>query len=216
MKIYNQVLIVLFIYSIPSVVSSQCQGPFNSGMQNVINLTTPMPVTVNVGGFDVVFTYTAPEMKVEGMGGVKIYSAMPGEAGRVNMSTDISALANYVTGPLLLYNTTTNYGPFGGGISGFIAVEKDGKYGWIEMQLCGVMVCNMNQYVFNVPNAGLSEIAKTGVVAGTCPSLLAPAQVPTLSQWGIIFTSLLLMIIGIRCVQSNRNVIITSTTSENE
>ena len=191
--------LVLSYLVFPSVGLTQCQGPSNGGFAFVIDLTSPTPVVVNVGGFDVTFDYNTGtnEMFVQGASGVMIYSAISGEAGNVSMGTDLSSLTNYVSGPLLLYNTNSNYGPFGGGIGGYLAVQSGGQYGYIEMQLCGVKVCNTMQYTFDVTNSGLMQQGSTNPQTGICASLLAPEDIPTLSQWSLIALALLLMIFSV-------------------
>ena len=45
------------------------------------------------------------DITIKGVSGVNIYQGSPGHAGNVAMGTDISALTDYVSTPLLIYNT---------------------------------------------------------------------------------------------------------------
>ena len=198
--------IIAFLVLFPSNGFSQCDGSLNNGNPNTLT-TGAISTPLNVFDFSFSINTVSGEVTINSTAGLTFLqsAATAGEVANVSMGTDISALGPYVSGPLIVYNTMTHMGPFGGGASGFIAVLKDGKYGWIQLGTCGTRVCNPNTFEYSVMNRCLNGVSCPGVIAGD-PATLTPGLgvIPTLSQWSMVILALMMLIVGVVAIKEEK------------
>lgn len=198
---YLSVSIILSFFSIANL-SAQCEGAKNSGQQYVLGLLTPgSNATFTVGGFALKIELNGTgDIDISGPTGATFHTDGAGKVQNVATGTDIEALSNYEAGPVSIFNTTTNIGAFGGGTSGFIALQINGKYGWLAFNSCGSTTCN--DYVVTVNEGGLNQSGTSPVTAGNCATLVGvpaptPDPIPTLNEWGLLIFGLLVLNLGL-------------------
>ena len=184
---------------------AQCDGPYDSG--NVIMLTSSVQIQIPISADDykISFPGSAPgAVVISSSTGLRfLQSSMnPLKARLVSMGEDISALGPYIDGLLEIYNSSNHTGPLGGGNGGFIPVEKNGRFGWIEFADCGTKSCMSNEFEFRVTERCLNGVSGGTVLAGNVATLSPAASIPTLTEWALISLSLLLLIIGVQALRS--------------
>jgi len=178
---------------------SQCDGPFNNGDLNVLT-AGPDSITTSISECDfyIHIGNSAGPININSDSGLEFLVDPNNTAQVLNVAagTPITT-GTYMSGPKLIYNSSTYSGPFGGGRSGFIAVRKNGRFGWIELGDCGTTNCNLDAFEYPILDRCLNTVTGGAVRAGVKSTLTAPAAVPTLSEWSLIALSLVLMIVGI-------------------
>jgi len=197
---------IFFVVSLSISVnlSSQCDGPLNGGALNVLTtMSSPMTAPIGTADFSFIMTASPGAININSSTGLKFFidPARPSEVKNVMMGEDISNLALYVSGPLLVYNNATFSGPFGGGKDGFIAVEKDGRIGWIQLGSCGSKTCNPSAFEYPILERCLNGVAGGMVFAGVSGGLVAPSSIPTLSEWAVMILLLALCITGVIAIK---------------
>lgn len=190
-------LSVLVIFSFLNTINlqAQCEGARNGGQQYVLDLAVAgSNATFTVGGFTlkIEFNQGTGDIEISGPSGTTFHTDGAGLVQNVAAGTNIEALSNYQAGPVSIFNTTTNTGAFGGGTSGYIAIQINGKFGWLEFNSCGATTCN--DYVATLNEGGLNQTGTSAVTAGNCATLVGiPDPIPTLSEWGLFILSLLVL-----------------------
>ena len=185
-------------------MSSQCDGSVNGGALNVLTtMSSPMTSSISTEDFSFVMAASPGAINITSSSGLKFFvdPSNPGQVKNVSMGDDISNLASYVSGPLLVYNNATFSGPFGGGKSGFIGVEKDGRIGWVELGSCGSKTCNPNAFEYPILDRCLNGVSGGTVLAGVKSGLVAPSDIPTMSEWAVMILLLIMVIIGVIAIR---------------
>lgn len=204
----TKMLVTLLLLTIAQFtqVAAQCEGPKNNGQQFVIDLgngTSGMTsasfsvanVTLTIQNNSGLIQLSAP--------GITFHTDGAGNVQRLDAGADVPNLSNFQAGPVTIFNTNTDMGAFGGGISGFIGIQSNGKFGWLEFNSCGSTTCN--DYVLTVANGGLDQSGQGTAVAGDCSTLFA--LIPTLSQWGLIILGLLVLNLGLYFVRRRETIL---------
>ena len=193
MKPIFQILLLTLLLGFSQSVEGQCDGSFNNGVPNLFQMSGDN-INVGISGFDFVFERVGDVIQIRSNTGLNFLEGFAGAVRNVNAGEDITTLTPYVSGPLEIFNLATNLGPFGGGATGFIAVEINGRYGWIELGNCGAKVCSANTFEAPILNRCLSASSGGTVLAGNINTLGSQEPIPTLSEWSLIILFLMFSI----------------------
>lgn len=160
----------------PSNLLGQCEGTKNDG--NPFMLRTDggnTSVVFNVGGisFTIEFNAAIDKLLLSGTGGTTFHTDGNGNVIRLEAGVDVSTLAIFEGGKVVLFDKGNNTGAFGGGISGFIGIQNNGRFGWLHLSLCGLTTCA--DYRFTLTEGGFDNIEGNDAETGNCSTLCVDA-----------------------------------------
>ena len=175
----------------------QCDGSFMNGDQQDLMGSDSIEVSLDTCSFWIVMPAAPGPVYINSQNGIQFlaHPVNTGVALRLDMNDPISGESPFEDGPLLIANTATMSGPFYGGVSGYIGVMKEGKFGYIELADCGSTFCDLDAFQFKVIERCLEIEPGGNVTAGG--SIMAPAPIPTMGEWALIILALLTMIVGV-------------------